>query len=743
MATFADPIRATAGLSPAPPVPLRKTKPLACFLHGVLLAAAFLIFAWTLVLAPGLIAGAVSAFAGAYVSEHLVRRRYRLPVILFGSILLLAGGAILVEAIVSSQTLARMLSPTTALHTADVVRWGSVALSASVALRSTAIRYRVTLALEGTVVVLAVATTVAAHRDGMIARPLEVSDWFWTQGIDPVTAFLGIGLCAAVLLAGVLAYGRSIGRTLVQLLLVLILGFFVASKIQSRDPDVKPKNAIGGELEAKKDKDHKGEPRSGGRGGSSRDDRDQPFEDDLPRGGQGGRNKPSAVVVFHKDVRPFGGIFYFRHGAFSQFNGIRLVEASRQDVDQDARHGFPVVEQEVPGPQAEAAGRTLVATDVALMTHHSRAFALVDPVEVAPMPNPEPARFRRAYRVVSNVLEVSLDELLGDRPGNPDWSDEVWEHYTEVPKDDRYHRLAAELRANLRAEYQGDPIAQAMIVKRYLEKEATYSFARNYSGSEDPTAEFLFSDDKKGYCVHLAHATAYLLRAMGVPARVSAGYAVPAENLAGGSALLIKNGDAHAWAEIYLERFGWVQIEVTPEKTDVQPQQFAEKDLQQLLGEMARKEGRRERQTYQGPKLSEILAQIGRILPYVLLGLLALAYLVKGWRLVAPVLARESNRARIAYRAALDRLSASGLLRARGEPRERFAARVVADVPSFSPLTAARVAEVLGSRQPAAPLGKSSASALAARVGAEVRRSVPIWRWILGVLNPVSWMWSR
>lgn len=743
MATFAQPIRAPAAMPRDEAAPLRKSNPLARFLHGALLAAAFLIFAWKIVLAPGLISGAASAFVGVYAAEHLISRRYRLPVILFGALLVLIAGAILVDIVVSSETLARLISPTTTLYAADVLRWGSVALAASLVLRSTAIRYRVALALEGSVVVLAVATTVAAHRDGMIARPLEVSDWFWTQGIDPVTAFLGVGLCAAVLLAGVLAYGRSAGRTLVQLVLVLILGFFIASRIQSRDLDVKPKNAIGGELESKKDKERDGKPAGGGRGEKQGDNQDQPFEDDMPRGGQGGDNKPSAVVVFHKDVEPFGGIFYFRHGAFSQFNGIRLVEASRQDVDQDARHGFPVMQQEVPGPQGEAAGRTPVATDVALMSHHSRAFALADPIEVAPMPNPEPARFRRAYRVVSNVLEADLTDFLGDQPGDPEWSDDVWEHYTEVPKDDRYHRLAAELRANLRAEYQGDPVAQAMTVKQYLEEEATYSFARNYSGSEDPTAEFLFSEDKKGYCVHLAHSTAYLLRAMGVPARVSAGYAVPAQNLAGGSALLIKNGDAHAWAEIYLERFGWVPIEITPEKTDVKPKQFSEKDLQQLLGEMARKEGRHERQTYQGPKLSEILAQIGRVIPYLLLGLLMMAYLVKWWRLAAPMLARESSRARVAYRAALDRLSASGLFRARGEPRERFAARVKERVPSLSPLTSARVAEVLGSKRPASALGGERPSALAAKVGAEVRRTVPIWRWILGLLNPVSWMWSR
>ncbi|CAN0597428.1 unnamed protein product, partial [Laminaria digitata] len=169
------------------------------------------------------------------------------------------------------------------------------------------------------------------------------------------------------------------------------------------------------------------------------------------------------------------------------------------------------------------------------------------------------------------------------------WDERLWSHYAEIPHDERYHDLARRLQSGLREDYKSDPMALAFTIKRYLETKSTYSFQRKYVG-KDPTAEFLFSEEKRGYCVHLAHSAAYLLRAVGVPTRVSAGYAVPASNLGRGSALLIKDGDAHAWAEIYLAGVGWVPIEVTPEKTDIEPPQFNEQDLQQLLGEMARQE---------------------------------------------------------------------------------------------------------------------------------------------------------
>ncbi|MCK6550373.1 transglutaminase-like domain-containing protein [Myxococcota bacterium] len=721
--------------------------------HAALLATALAIFAWPITLPTGLAAGALGAALGTFVAELLVGRRYRVLAIVGFAILWLVAGRVTVEVLSDAEWISALASPVLVLVVAEVIRWGAVGLGASVVLRSIALRYRAALAIEGGVVVAAVVTTVAAHRDGMIARPLTISDWFWSQGVDPVVAFLAIGVAGALLLAGILAHGRSPKRTVAQLAFVFFLGLFLAAFIHGTDLDTPKKNPAGQELDAKADDKRGGgdggqgaQGGQGGKGDQKGDGRSGFRRDDLPSAGQSGKNQPAAIVVFHKDVTPAAGVFYFRHAVFSQFNGTRLIEATRPDVDPDAVRSFPTARQPIVGPSEGAIGREIVATDVALLTEHQRMFTLTDAIEVEPMPNPEPARFRRAYRVVSSVVTDGFDELLGVEPGESGWSDEVWDHYTEVPKDERYHELAARLRAQLRAEYARDPVAMAVTVKRYLEENATYSFVRNYEGSDDPTAEFLFSEDKKGYCVHLAHAAAYLLRAMGVPARVSAGYAVPAQNLGAGSSLLIKSGDAHAWAEVYLRTVGWVPVEVTPEKTDVQPSPFQEKDLQQMLGEMARKEGRESRSQPEVPKILEALKKLLAMIPWMLAALVAAAYAWKTWRLVAPAFVRGERRARLAYRAALDRLSAVGFLRARGEPRERFAKRLQSETPSFVPLTATHVGVAFGSRDALRSLdtgASGSLTALARKVGTEARRAVPWWRWLLGLLNPISWWWSR
>lgn len=747
--TFAAPLRSEPKLELEAPSKTRTQ--LSLIVHAVLLAVAVGVFAWPIALPTGIAFGAIGAAYGVYLAEKAIQRRYRLPAILAAALGIVLLGRLMIYVFVAATWMSELITPVAALHFAEALRWGTVALALALSLRAISVRYRAALAIEGGVVVIAVATTVAAHRNGMIARPLEISDWFWTQGIDPVVAFLSVGLAGGLLLAGVLAYGRSPRRTIAQLAFVLILGIVLAFRIHGADLDDNDKEPPPGQAKNEQQGGGGGKGgQNGGQGGQGQEQQQKQGgfkQDDMPQPGGGNQhNRPAAIVVFHKDVMPSTGIFYFRHAAFSQFNGSRLVETTRSDVDEDLVRSFPVARQEVPGPKRDVTGRELVATDVALLTEHRRLFALIDPVEVSPMPNPEPARFRRAYGVVSSVITASFDDLLDTNAGDPNWSDDVWEYYTSVPKDPRYTKLAKELRAQIRSDYQRDPIALAMTVKRYLEENSTYSFKKNYEGEDDPTAAFLFSEEKKGYCVHLAHSAAYLLRALGVPSRVSAGYGVPAENLGGGSSLLIKQGDAHAWAEIFLEDIGWVPIEVTPEKTDVEPNNFNEKDLQQLLGEMARKEGRESSTPYQGPRLMDFIRAAMAWVPRILLAALALAYLWKFWRLFRPYFAGAKKQPIVAYRAALDRLSAAGILRAHGEPRERFAKRVGEVAPSFQPLTAKHVGVAFGSRdalRSVASVDGKSLAQLSGRVGSEIRKKVPLWRWAIGLLNPISWLWSR
>ena len=73
--------------------------------------------------------------------------------------------------------------------------------------------------------------------------------------------------------------------------------------------------------------------------------------------------------------------------------------------------------------------------------------------------------------------------------------------------------------------------------------------------------EFLFST-KQGFCEHYAGSFVFLLRAAGVPARVVTGYQGSEYN-ALGNYYIVRQSDAHAWAEAWLPERGWVRYDPT------------------------------------------------------------------------------------------------------------------------------------------------------------------------------------
>ncbi|HYA65535.1 MAG TPA: DUF3488 and transglutaminase-like domain-containing protein, partial [Burkholderiaceae bacterium] len=77
----------------------------------------------------------------------------------------------------------------------------------------------------------------------------------------------------------------------------------------------------------------------------------------------------------------------------------------------------------------------------------------------------------------------------------------------------------------------------------------------------DSVDEFLF-DTRTGFCEHYASTFVVLMRAMGIPARVVTGYQGGQVNPIDGY-LTVRQSDAHAWAEVWIENRGWQRVDPT------------------------------------------------------------------------------------------------------------------------------------------------------------------------------------
>jgi protein-glutamine gamma-glutamyltransferase len=87
---------------------------------------------------------------------------------------------------------------------------------------------------------------------------------------------------------------------------------------------------------------------------------------------------------------------------------------------------------------------------------------------------------------------------------------------------------------------------------------------------ENAIDDFLFKT-QKGFCEHYASSFVYLMRAAGIPARIVAGYQGGELN-PNGNYLIVRQSDAHAWAEVWLEDRGWIRVDptaaVSPERIE-------------------------------------------------------------------------------------------------------------------------------------------------------------------------------
>ncbi|MGH8212130.1 MAG: transglutaminase TgpA family protein [Rhodanobacteraceae bacterium] len=129
----------------------------------------------------------------------------------------------------------------------------------------------------------------------------------------------------------------------------------------------------------------------------------------------------------------------------------------------------------------------------------------------------------------------------------------------QLPADFDPHATA--LARSWRARYGND---NAAIVRAALKLFHTGGFAYNLAApplGRDSVDDFLFGT-RQGYCEHYASAFAFLMRAAGIPARVVAGYYGGYWNDYA-HYLLVRQSQAHAWDEIWLEGRGWVRVDPT------------------------------------------------------------------------------------------------------------------------------------------------------------------------------------
>lgn len=138
----------------------------------------------------------------------------------------------------------------------------------------------------------------------------------------------------------------------------------------------------------------------------------------------------------------------------------------------------------------------------------------------------------------------------------------------------------------LGAAWRQQDVRDSAIVARALDyfrdEPFHYTLTPPLLPGRDPVDDFLFGS-RRGFCEHYAAAFTLLMRAAGIPARIVTGYQGGELNPIG-DYLIVRQRDAHAWAEVWLDDRGWVRVDPT---AAVAPHRIENGSTESFLGEQS------------------------------------------------------------------------------------------------------------------------------------------------------------
>lgn len=258
-------------------------------------------------------------------------------------------------------------------------------------------------------------------------------------------------------------------------------------------------------------------------------------------------------IRFDGPVPPMASL-YFRGPVLSDFDGV----VWRPQRPEFSLRAAALAELE---PRGEAIGYEvtmepsrrpwlvlLEAVSEEPQVPRGRAFMTPDLQWLSTRPLGELTRFRASSH---------LDFRHGPRQAT-----DALQAYVHLPPG--FNPRTAELARALRQQHGAGDEAAPRLIEAALQRLRTggYVYTLDPGVYGQHTADEFWFDRKEGFCEHIASSFVILMRAMGVPARLVTGYQGGELNGMDGY-WMVRQRDAHAWAEVWLAGQGWVRIDPT------------------------------------------------------------------------------------------------------------------------------------------------------------------------------------
>ncbi len=264
---------------------------------------------------------------------------------------------------------------------------------------------------------------------------------------------------------------------------------------------------------------------------------------------------------------------YWRSHSYDTYTGERWVQSDQTltPIPRRRRVYFAVSPplgsaQAAPG---ESSGEPIVQSFTLVRDQPNLIFAAYRPAEIFIMAEsvsldrgdglrlPDMLKAGMTYSVVSYRPDFDPDRLRQATGGYPA---HITARYLQLPDhiSGRVRNLARRLTDPYDNTYD-----KVLALTQHLQTGYAYNL---YPPPLPPGAEvvdtFLF-EDREGICEQYATALAVMARSLGIPARLTAGYA-PGDYSPLTGYYEVRLNQAHAWVEVYFPNYGWVPFDPTP-----------------------------------------------------------------------------------------------------------------------------------------------------------------------------------
>jgi protein-glutamine gamma-glutamyltransferase len=261
-----------------------------------------------------------------------------------------------------------------------------------------------------------------------------------------------------------------------------------------------------------------------------------------------------AMRVQFEGAPPPQSELYFRGPVFSTYTGAEWLPL---------RSGFP---RSMALPANLSVTGPALRYTVTLESHQQPwLLALEAPSEAPNVPGQEVIMSAdlqwRTRQASGGRLRYSAVSHTAFRHG-PLQAELALQDFIELPPG--YNPRTLALAQSLRRAHGPGAANAPKLVSAVLDKLRTegYSYTLEPGVYGRDTADEFWFDRREGFCEHIASSFVVLMRAMDIPARIVTGYQGGQPNNVDGF-WTVRQSDAHAWTEVWLQGQGWVRVDPT------------------------------------------------------------------------------------------------------------------------------------------------------------------------------------